>query len=69
MSDTVVEKKLPARRDVPVGDTWDLASLFSSDKEWEAALAAWEKRIPGFAAFAGIQLGVGTIGGRCRGST
>jgi oligoendopeptidase F len=46
-------KKLPARKDVAAGDTWDLASLFSSDKEWEQALAAWEKRIPEFAAFAG----------------
>jgi oligoendopeptidase F len=53
MTDIAVEKKLPARRDVPAGDTWDLSSLFSSDKEWEAALAAWEVRIPGYAAFAG----------------
>ena len=53
MTDTVVEKKLPARRDVAVGDTWDLGSLFHSDAEWEAALAAWEQRIPGYAAFAG----------------
>jgi oligoendopeptidase F len=40
-----------------VGDTWDLSSLFSSDAEWEQALAAWERRIPGFADFAGT-LGV-----------
>jgi len=53
MNEAVIEKKLPARPDVPIGDTWDLASLFSSDKEWEAALADWEQRIPGFAAFAG----------------
>jgi oligoendopeptidase F len=53
MSESVIEKKLPARRDVPVGDTWDLASLFSSDAEGEAALAEWEKMIPGFEAFAG----------------
>jgi oligoendopeptidase F len=46
-------KGLPARRDVAVGDTWDLASLFRSDAAWEAALAEWERRIPGFAAFAG----------------
>ena len=46
-------KTLPARRDVRIGDTWDLESLFSSDREWEAALQAWERRIPGFAAFAG----------------
>ncbi|NBX29234.1 oligoendopeptidase F [bacterium] len=52
MSETTV-KTLPARKDVVAGDTWDLASLFSSDKEWEQALAAWEKRIPEFAAFAG----------------
>ena len=46
-------KRLPARGDVAVGDTWDLGSLFSSDVAWSAALAEWEKRIPGFAAFAG----------------
>ena len=46
-------RTLPARRDVPVQDTWDLGSLFRSDEEWTAALAAWERRIPGFAAFAG----------------
>jgi oligoendopeptidase F len=50
-------RRLPARRDVPVGDTWDLSSLFSSDAEWEQGLAAWERRIPGFADFAG------TLGG------
>jgi len=54
MSDSAPDTKtLPARRDVALGDTWDLASLFSSDAEWEAALAAWERRIPEFAAFAG----------------
>ncbi|MFM1904353.1 MAG: Oligoendopeptidase plasmid [Planctomycetota bacterium] len=52
MSEPAV-KSLPARRDVRPGDTWDLASLFRSDDEWEAALAAWEERIPGFAGFAG----------------
>ncbi|MGI9176765.1 MAG: oligoendopeptidase F [Pirellulales bacterium] len=55
MSDGAV-KPLPARKDVAVRDTWDLASLFRSDAEWEAALAAWEARIPEFAAF------VGTLG-------
>ncbi len=53
MTVAVIEKKLPARRDVPVGDTWDLASLFSSDAEWEAALAEWEKMLPAVGAFAG----------------
>ena len=53
MSDTIVEKKLPARKDVAVGDTWDLASLCRSDAEWEQALAAWEERIGQFAPYAG----------------
>ena len=48
-----VVKTLPARKDVAVGDTWDLASLFRSDARWDEALAAWEKRIPGYEAFAG----------------
>jgi len=52
MTETPV-RSLPVRRDVPAGDTWDLASLFGSDAAWEAALAAWEARIPEFAAFAG----------------
>jgi oligoendopeptidase F len=52
MTETPV-RSLPARKDVPAGDTWDLASLFGSDAAWEAALAAWEARIPAFAAFAG----------------
>jgi oligoendopeptidase F len=51
MTDAV--KSLPVRKDVPAADTWDLSSLFHSDAEWEAALAAWERRIPEFAAFAG----------------
>ena len=53
MTATIVEKKLPARRDVPVGDTWDLASLCRSDAAWEEALAAWEERIALFAPYAG----------------
>ncbi len=52
-AETAAVRTLPARRDVPVADTWDLASLFGSDAEWEAALVAWEGRIGGFAAFAG----------------
>jgi oligoendopeptidase F len=53
MSDTVNVKKLPARKDVAVGDTWDLASLCRSDAEWEEALAAWEDRVGQFAPYAG----------------
>jgi oligoendopeptidase F len=46
-------KTLPARKAVPAGDTWDLASLCRSDAEWEEALAAWETRISQFAPYAG----------------
>ena len=52
MSDGAV-KALPPRRDVPVGDTWDLASLYRSDADWEGALATWESQIPQFAPYAG----------------
>jgi oligoendopeptidase F len=53
MADAATVRRLPVRKDVPVGDTWDLATLCRSDAEWEAGLAAWEARIPAFAAFAG----------------
>ena len=56
MGDAAV-KALPVRKDVPVGDTWDLTSLCRSDAEWEEALEVWEERIPQFAAYAG------TLGG------
>lgn len=32
-------KTIPARKDVPAKDKWDLSSIFKSDKEWETALA------------------------------
>jgi oligoendopeptidase F len=46
-------KALPPRSKVKPQDTWDLASLFKSDAAWEAALAKWEKQIPGYARFKG----------------
>ena len=46
-------KKLPARKEVKLADTWDLASLFPNDAAWEKAFAAWEKQIPKFEAFRG----------------
>ena len=49
-------QKLPAREEVDPADTWDLSSLFASDKAWEAAFRKWERRIPGFQRFRG-QLG------------
>ncbi len=33
-------KTIPARKDVPAKDKWDLSSIFNSDSEWEAALTA-----------------------------
>jgi oligoendopeptidase F len=53
MSQSIAEKRLPPRRDVPVADTWDLSSLFSTAADWEAALVEWEGRIAGYDAFAG----------------
>lgn len=32
-------KTIPARKDVPAKDKWDLSSIFNSDSEWEAALS------------------------------
>lgn len=46
-------KKLPARKDVPVGDTWDLSTLCASDAVWDEALVTWEERIGQFDAYAG----------------
>ena len=31
-------KKIPARKDVPAKDKWDLSSIYKNDDEWEAAL-------------------------------
>src|ERR1700760_1664640 len=50
-------KKLLVRSKVKVEDTWDLASLFKSDDEWEKAFTAWEKQIPKYEKFRG------TLGG------
>ena len=52
----IAVKTLPARKGVRAGDTWDLASLFDSDRQWEEALQVWEDRIPQFAPY------VGTLG-------
>lgn len=46
-------KSLPSRDKVKVGDTWDLAVLFKSDKAWHTAFKKWEKGIDGFARFRG----------------
>ena len=46
-------KTLPTRRTVKTADTWDLASLFSSDEAWEVAFRRWEKQIDGYEKFRG----------------
>jgi oligoendopeptidase F len=46
-------KKLPTRSQVKPADTWDLASLFKNDEEWERAFVKWEKQIPGYEKFRG----------------
>jgi oligoendopeptidase F len=46
-------KKLPARHQVKPADTWDLASLFESDADWERSFAAWENGISRFEEFRG----------------
>jgi oligoendopeptidase F len=46
-------KSLPNRNQVKESDCWNLASLFKTDKEWEAAFDKWEKKIPGYARFQG----------------
>jgi oligoendopeptidase F len=38
-------KTLPARSEVPVQDTWDLASLFDSEDAWRQEFQKWEGRI------------------------
>jgi oligoendopeptidase F len=46
-------KTLPPREKVKVEDTWNLATLFASDAEWEAAFEKWKKQIPRYAKFRG----------------
>lgn len=44
-------KLLPSRGKVKPEDTWNLASLFKTDAEWESTFKKWEARIPGYAKF------------------
>jgi oligoendopeptidase F len=46
-------KSLPPRSEVPLADQWDLTSLFKTDADWEAAFAAWESQLGGYAKFKG----------------
>lgn len=44
---------LPDRRDVPVGDTWDLSSLYANDSQWEAELSQLDGQIGQFETYRG----------------
>ena len=44
-------KTIPARKDVPSKDKWDLSSIYKSDDEWEAALKSLPELTKKAAAF------------------
>lgn len=44
---------IPARKDVPIDETWDLETMYPSDDAWEAAFRAVEGRLPEMAAYRG----------------
>ncbi len=46
-------KAMPARSEVPLKETWDLAHIFATPADWEAGLKDLETRIPQIAAFNG----------------
>jgi oligoendopeptidase F len=46
-------KTLPTRDKVSKSDTWNLASLFKSDKAWDAKIKQWQKQIDGYAKYRG----------------
>jgi oligoendopeptidase F len=46
-------RTLPLRSEVPVEETWDLASVYPTPEAWEAAFLAVEARLPALAAHRG----------------
>lgn len=46
-------KKLPARSEIPVEDTWKLEDIFSTDEEWEKEFQEVKGLIPGVGEFSG----------------
>ncbi len=46
-------KKIPARQDIPVEDTWNLADLYENDEAWEAEFATLDADREALAAYAG----------------
>ncbi len=53
-------KTIPARKDVPAKDKWDLSSIYKSDDEWEAALKSLPELTAKVAAYKG-RLGESSI--------
>ncbi|GHT18063.1 peptidase [Planctomycetales bacterium] len=52
---------LPSRNEVPVGDTWDLTSLFADDAAWKATLDTVKQRLQEFKIFEGKLIDAETI--------
>jgi oligoendopeptidase F len=50
MTDTTA---LPSRSEVPLDQTWDLASVFATPKDWEAACNQLTGMLPGLTAYQG----------------
>src|ERR1700712_4715614 len=46
-------KSLPKRSAVKPSDCWNLASLYASDKAWNADFDKWSKQIAGYVKFRG----------------
>ena len=46
-------RALPPRAKVKAADTWNLASLFPTDADWEKAFGKWEEQIAGYEKFRG----------------
>ncbi len=51
-------KSLPKRSQVKPRDKWNLATLFPSDRQWEAGFGKWQRKITGYKKFRG-RLGLG----------
>ncbi|MBM3999812.1 MAG: oligoendopeptidase F [Planctomycetes bacterium] len=46
-------ERIPERSRVPAEETWDLASLFADDAQWETAFRKYERRIESYKKFRG----------------
>ena len=49
----MVQKSLPARKDVLLDDCWDLSSLYADDAAWEKDFEEWKATIPTYETFRG----------------